>query len=61
MALVEGSYHVIPSADQSHIYLENLDSMTIWMDSVNLTMTKAGVPAFKIYECNELKPYGPTF
>ncbi|KAL8719505.1 MAG: hypothetical protein Q9225_003495 [Loekoesia sp. 1 TL-2023] len=60
VALTEGSYHVMPSGDHAHIYLENLDSMTIWMDSVNLTMTKVGLPAFNIYGCNDLKTYGPT-
>lgn len=34
--------------------------MTIWMDSVNLTMTKVGLPAFIVYRCNELQTYGST-
>ncbi|KAI4195607.1 MAG: hypothetical protein LQ346_003385 [Caloplaca aetnensis] len=60
VALKEGSYHVIPCGDTAHIFLEKLDSMTIWMDSVNLTMTKVGLPAFSIYGCNQLQTYGPT-
>ncbi|KAI4144971.1 MAG: hypothetical protein L6R39_003961 [Caloplaca ligustica] len=60
LALAEGSYHVLPSGDKAHIFLQNLDSMTIWMDSVNLTMTRVGLMAFQIYGCNELKTYGPT-
>ncbi|KAL8833272.1 MAG: hypothetical protein Q9170_004375 [Blastenia crenularia] len=60
IALEQGSYHVLPSGDHAHIFLEDLDSMTIWMDSVNLTMTKVGLPAFNIYGCKDLKTYGPT-
>ncbi|KAL8928841.1 MAG: hypothetical protein Q9208_001619 [Pyrenodesmia sp. 3 TL-2023] len=60
VALMEGSYHVIPSGDTAHLFLEKLDAMTIWMDSVNLTMTKVGLPAFTIYGCNEVQTYGPT-
>ncbi len=60
VALKEGSYHVTPSGDTAHIFLEKLDAMTIWMDSVNLTMTKVGLPAFSIYGCNQLRTYGPT-
>ncbi|KAI4126541.1 MAG: hypothetical protein LQ338_003697 [Usnochroma carphineum] len=60
VALAEGSYHVLPSGDKAHIYLGSLDSMTIWMDSVNLTMTEVDLMAFQIYGCNDLKTYGPT-
>ena len=30
------------------------------MDSVNLTMTKVGLGAFKVYRCSNLTTYGPT-
>ena len=45
---------------QAHISFSNLASVTIWMDSVNLSMTKVGLTAFNIYECSNLITYGPT-
>jgi len=29
------------------------------MDSINLAMSKVGLPAFYIYECSDLVTYGP--
>ena len=60
LALAEGAYHVLPGADPAHIYLSSLHGVTIWMDSVNLTMTKVGLPAFNIYGCSDLMTYGPV-
>ncbi|KAI4209384.1 MAG: hypothetical protein LQ351_007674 [Letrouitia transgressa] len=60
VALREGSYHVTPGSDYAHIFLDNLHSLTLWMDSVNLTMTRVGLPAFEIYRCSDLVTYGPT-
>ncbi|KAL8687798.1 MAG: hypothetical protein Q9218_006134 [Villophora microphyllina] len=60
VALAEGSYHVLPGEDPAHIYFHDLNSMTIWMDSVNLTMTQVGLPAVNIHLCNDLVTYGPT-
>lgn len=59
LALAEGSYHVNPGS-QAHIFFSNLTNVTIWMDSVNLTMSKVGLTAFNIYECSDLITYGPT-
>ena len=59
LALGAGSYHVNPGS-QAHISFSNLANVTIWMDSVNLTMTKVGLTAFNIYECSSLITYGPT-
>ena len=60
MALAEGAYHVTPGSDQAHILLSDLEDLTIWMDAVNLTMTKTGLTAFNIYRCANLVTYGPT-
>lgn len=51
---------VTSGSDEAPIYLVNLDSVTIWMDSVNMTMTQVGLKTFKIYRCLDLKTYGPT-
>lgn len=60
LALAEGAYHVIPGSDQAHILLSELEDVTIWMDSVNLTMVKVSLTAFNIYRCSNLVTYGPT-
>ena len=60
LGLAQGAYHVTASSDIAHIYLTNLDSITIWMDSVNLTMTQVGLGGFNIYRCSNLNTYGPT-
>lgn len=60
LGLAEGAYNVIPGSDPAHIYLANLDSFTLWMDSVNLTMTKVGLGAFNFYRCSDVITYGPT-
>ncbi|KAG7008539.1 hypothetical protein G7Y79_00005g016800 [Physcia stellaris] len=60
LGLAEGAYHVLPGFDQAHVFLENLESVTIWMDSVNLTMTAVGVTAFEFYRCSNITTYGPT-
>lgn len=60
LALAEGAYHVTPGSDQAHILLSGLSDVTIWMDSVNLTMSKVGLTAVKIYNCSNLVTYGPT-
>lgn len=60
LALAEGAYHVTPGSDQAHILLSGLSDITIWMDSVNLTMSKVGLTAIGIYSCSNLVTYGPT-
>ena len=60
LALAKGAYHVTPGSDQAHILFSDLDDITIWMDAVNLTMTKVGLTAFNIYRCADLVMYGPT-
>ena len=48
LALAEGANHILPGADPAHIYPVDLQGVTSWMDSVNLTMTKVGLPEFNI-------------
>ena len=60
LGLAEGAYHVTPGFEYAHIFLENLESVTIWMDSVNFTMTAVGVTAFEFYRCSDITTYGPT-
>ena len=60
IASAHGAYQVVPGSDQPHVVLSNLHGVTIWMDSVNLTMTSVGVTAFNINECSDLTLYGLT-
>jgi len=60
LALAEGAYHVTPGSDQAHILLSGLSDITVWMDSVNLTMSKVGLTAIDINNCSNLVTYGPT-
>ena len=60
VGLKEGQYEASAGYDDAHILFKDLKGVTVWMDGVNMTMSKDDLNAFNILNCTDLHTYGPT-
>ena len=60
VGLEEGELHASSISDGAHITFKDLKGVNVWMDGVNMIMSKAGMTAFKIVNCTDPHTYGPA-
>lgn len=60
VALKEGEYKASAGFDDAHVKFDSLVGIELWMDGINMTMSKDGLTGFSISNCTDFIIHGPT-